>query len=117
MSEVFHDVIGVADFPADGKFVVAIGGWTVLVCQVDGAFYAVNDRCSHAASPLSGGRIRRGTVMCPLHGARFELATGNCVGAAYPRLRQFALQVTDGRIAVAVPDGPPGMEDIAVRAV
>lgn len=115
MSDSFHDVGAEADFPEDGKLVASIGGWRVLVCKVDGKYHALNDRCSHAASPLSGGRIRRGTVMCPLHGARFDIATGACLGAAYPRLRQFALRVEAGRIAVAVPDTPPGMEDIAIR--
>ena len=115
MSEALHDVGPEADFPEDGKLVAAIGGWQVLVCKVDGEYYAVNDRCSHAASPLSGGRIRRGMVMCPLHGARFDVATGNCLGASYPKLRQFAVGVSGGRIVVAVPETPPGMDDIAVR--
>ena len=116
MSEAFHDMIAEADFPEDGKFVAVINGWQVLLCKVDGAYHAVNDRCTHAASPLSGGRIRRGAIMCPLHGARFELASGRCLGGGYRSLRSFALRVADGRIAVAVPDSPPSMEDMPVRA-
>ena len=53
--------------------------------------------------------------MCPLHGARFEVATGRCIGAAYPDLRTFPVRVNgDGMIEVAVPDAPPGMDELPV---
>ncbi|MEG3124215.1 Rieske (2Fe-2S) protein [Sphingomonas sp. GB1N7] len=113
-SPVFTPVIAASDFPDDGKLARKIGGWHVLVAQVDGAFHAFNDRCPHAAAMLSGGRVRRGAVMCPLHGARFDLTNGACLGGAYPALRSFPCRVTDGQIEVAVPDAAPGMEDLPI---
>jgi nitrite reductase/ring-hydroxylating ferredoxin subunit len=53
-----------------------IGPNGVLVCRVEGALHAVDDRCTHAMAPLSAGRLRGGKVMCPLHGASFDVATG-----------------------------------------
>lgn len=67
-----------------------------------------------ACSYLSTGRIRRGAVMCPLHGARFELATGCCMGGAYRDLRTFQVRVVDGIIEVSVPDAKPAMEEIPI---
>jgi len=113
---VFTRIISEADFPADGKLAAAVNGWTVLVAKVDGAWHAYNDRCPHAASQLSPGRIRRGAILCPLHGAMFSLTTGSCVGGVYRDLRRFEVRVEDGHIAVAVPTTPPGMEDIAIKA-
>jgi nitrite reductase/ring-hydroxylating ferredoxin subunit len=52
--------------------------------------------------------------MCPLHGARFEVATGRCIGGAYRDLRQFAVREIDGTIEVCIPDTPPGMEELPV---
>ena len=112
--ETFHPVIAAADFPERDKLAVRIGGWHVLVARVDEGFHAFNDRCPHAASPLSTGRVRRGAVMCPLHGARFDLTTGQCVGGAYPALRAFACRVADGMIEVAVPAAAPDMADLPV---
>jgi len=86
----------------------------VLVARTEDGLHAVNDRCTHQAALLSTGRIRRGAVMCALHGARFELATGRCLGAAYRDLRQFALRVRDGMIEVSVPDQPPTMDELPV---
>ncbi len=114
MSEAWHSLITDADFPEDGKLATKVNGWHVLVGKTDDGFHAVNDRCTHQAALLSGGRIRRGMIMCPLHGARFELAGGACVGGAYRALRTFALRVENGVIQVCLPDEAPGMEDVPV---
>ncbi len=111
MSESWHPLIAESDFPEDGKLAARINGWHVLAARTDDGLVAVNDRCTHQAALLSGGCIRRGAVMCPLHGARFDLATGKCLGAAYRALRTFALRTTDGAIEVCVPDTPPGIDE------
>lgn len=97
-----------AEFPEDGKLAKELGGWSVLVLKADDGFHAVNDRCSHQAARLSPGRVRRGAIMCPLHGARFEVGTGRCIGGAYADLRRFDLRIADGIIEVAVPTAAPG---------
>jgi 3-phenylpropionate/trans-cinnamate dioxygenase ferredoxin subunit len=108
MSETWHDTIAENDFPEEGKLALEIAGWSVLIVRTDQGFSALNDRCTHQAARLSPGRVRRGAIMCPLHGARFEAATGHCLGGAYPNLRRFELRVEGGTIAVLVPDTPPG---------
>ncbi len=116
MSESWHKLIAQDEFPETGKLAAQVAGWYVLVAKTDDGFHAVNDRCTHQAALLSGGRIRRGAVMCPLHGARFEMATGRCIGGAYKDLRTFDLRVEDGQIEVCVPDEPPGMEEVPVES-
>jgi len=114
MSETWHTLIDAAEFPAEGKLAARIAGWFVLVAHDDDGWHAVNDRCTHQAALLSKGRIRRGAIMCPLHGARFEVATGACIGGAYPGLRTFPVRVVDGRVEVCVPDAAPGIEEVPV---
>jgi anthranilate 1,2-dioxygenase ferredoxin component len=114
MSETWHALIAADAFPEDGKLAAKVGAWYVLVGKGDDGFHAVNDRCTHQAAMLSNGRIRRGTIMCPLHGARFDLTSGACVGGAYRDLRTFALRVERGMIEVCIPDAGPGMEDLPV---
>lgn len=96
------------EFPAEGKLATELGGWSVLIVRTDDGYQAVNDRCTHQSAKLSPGRVRRGAIMCPLHGARFEVATGRCVGGAYPDLRLFPLRIEGGVIEVAVPAAAPG---------
>jgi nitrite reductase/ring-hydroxylating ferredoxin subunit len=114
MTETFTPIIAASAFPAEGVHVETVNGWRVFIAKVDDAFHAVNDRCTHAASILSTGKIRRGHVMCPMHGARFDLATGKCAGGAYAPIRTFPLRVVEGMIEVAVPAEAPGMADLAV---
>ncbi len=93
-----------------------VAGWPVLIARNGGKLQAVIDRCTHAASPLSTGRVRRGAVMCPLHGARFELATGRCLGGGYAPLMTFDVREdSEGWVEVAVPDAAPGQEHLPVR--
>ncbi|PEQ14435.1 (2Fe-2S)-binding protein [Novosphingobium sp. PC22D] len=112
----WHTLCAEADFPEDGKLARRLGGWSVLVVRTDEGYRAVNDRCTHQAAMLSPGKVRRGAIMCPLHGARFEAATGRCIGGAYADLRVFDLRVADGTIEVAVPDAAPGPDERPVGA-
>ena len=77
----------------------------MLVCRFGGEFYAVENRCSHRNERLSGGRIRRGQIMCPVHGARFDLRTGASHTDQLTRapICVFTTRVTsDGEVEVMV---------------
>lgn len=94
---------------------VVVDGWPVVVARVDGAVRAAINRCTHAAAAfVPGGRARRGVLMCPAHGARFDLADGRCIGGLYKPLRTFPCREADGWIEVEVPDVPPGPDEMPV---
>jgi 3-phenylpropionate/trans-cinnamate dioxygenase ferredoxin subunit len=112
----WHRLCHEAEFPEEGKLAAPLGGWRVLVIRAEHGLTAMNDRCTHQAAMLSPGRVRRGAIMCPLHGARFEVATGRCIGGTYADLRRFDLRVSDGVIEVAVPGALPGFDERAVGA-
>ena len=115
MSESWHKLIAENEFPEEGKLATKIAGWHVLVAKTDDGLHAVNDRCTHQAALLSGGRIRRGAIMCPLHGARFELETGRCIGGTYRDLRTFELRVEGGEIEICIPDEAPRIDEPPVQ--
>jgi nitrite reductase/ring-hydroxylating ferredoxin subunit len=58
---------------------VTLGGIQVLIANVEGQFYALDDLCPHLAVPMSQGGIKDRCVVCPGHGSQFELATGKVV--------------------------------------
>jgi nitrite reductase/ring-hydroxylating ferredoxin subunit len=55
---------------------VAVQGVAVLIANVDGKFYAMDDRCGHMNAMLSMGTLRGKTVVCPFHFAEFDVTTG-----------------------------------------
>jgi 3-phenylpropionate/trans-cinnamate dioxygenase ferredoxin subunit len=101
---MFLNAIRVDELEPGGTIGVELGGWRICVARDRDAFYAVIDRCTHQDSSLVGGRIRRGAIICPLHGAPFELATGRCLAQiAYAPLRSFPVRIEDGWVKVELP--------------
>ena len=61
--------------PGAMKWVV-IDRERVLIANVDGAFYALQDSCGHQQAPLSKGMLKGHVIECPLHFAQFDVRTG-----------------------------------------
>jgi 3-phenylpropionate/trans-cinnamate dioxygenase ferredoxin subunit len=57
-----------------------LGEYGIVVCRVAGRLYAVEDHCSHADTPLSDGALRGAILVCPLHGAQFDVRDGTHQG-------------------------------------
>ena len=55
---------------------VAIDRERVLIANVDGAFYALQDACGHRGAPLSRGTLLGHVIECPLHFGCFDVRTG-----------------------------------------
>ncbi len=81
---------------ADGDMeAVVADGTDVLVCRVKGTLYALEDLCSHADTTLSDGRLNGYKVVCPLHGAQFDVRNGEHSGPpAWCGVKAFA--ITEG---------------------
>ena len=69
-------VAKVSQIPNGGTHRVAIGGRDVLLCNVDGEVYAVEDVCTHDGGALDAGELEGCRIMCPRHGAYFDVTTG-----------------------------------------
>jgi len=56
---------------------IQAGGHDLLLCNVDGEFFVVENRCSHATSPLAGGRLEGCILECPMHGGKLDVRDGS----------------------------------------
>ena len=68
-----------SDLPDPGKALVKIGDRTVALFHVAGQFWATDDRCTHDGGQLANGRLEGYTIVCPRHGARFDVRTGEAL--------------------------------------
>ena len=66
----------ISDIPAGKMQKVAADGKEILVINVDGNYYAINDTCTHAGASLSEGTCEGTTITCGWHGAKFDCKTG-----------------------------------------
>jgi 3-phenylpropionate/trans-cinnamate dioxygenase ferredoxin subunit len=72
----FVAVAKVEAIPDPGSLLVEVGERLVVLVHSAGRFYALDDVCTHDGGPLSDGPICDGAIVCPRHGARFDLASG-----------------------------------------
>jgi 3-phenylpropionate/trans-cinnamate dioxygenase ferredoxin subunit len=88
---------------SDGRMTsVEVEGEALLLCRVEGRYYALRDRCSHAEQALSQGRLRGATVYCPLHGARFDVRTGEVLSPpATEAVKSYVVEEDDEGLFIA----------------
>ncbi|MEX2199182.1 MAG: non-heme iron oxygenase ferredoxin subunit [Burkholderiales bacterium] len=83
---------------------VDIGGRRILLANVAGRLYAVDDTCTHEEASLSAGVLQGELVKCPLHNSRFNVRTGEALEEpAEEDLRTYPVREERGRILVGVP--------------
>ena len=58
---------------------VFVKGAELLLCNVGGTIYAIEDVCTHDGGPLDQGELEGETVVCPRHGATFDVRTGDAL--------------------------------------
>ncbi len=56
---------------------VTVNDKKILLANVNGSYYAIDNVCTHRGCQLSKGKLQGETVVCPCHGSTFDLKTGN----------------------------------------
>ncbi|UDL91011.1 Rieske (2Fe-2S) protein [Mesorhizobium sp. PAMC28654] len=113
-----HPVASISDIPDGGRLKVDVAGRSIVVFHVDGAFYALADRCPHQGGPLSQGDqigelratvpgqhqyCRRNMIIrCPWHHWEFDIETGQSqIDPARIKVRRFETAVGNAPSCVA----------------
>lgn len=96
-------VATVDKFPQDQGLRVEAGGQKIALFRVGSDYFAIGDDCNHVGGPLSEGMIHEKTVLCPWHGAQFDLKTGsNVAGPGRGPVPSFPVRVNGNDIEVEV---------------
>jgi 3-phenylpropionate/trans-cinnamate dioxygenase ferredoxin subunit len=96
-------VCPVEELPPGEVKIVHAGQLAVGVYNLDGEYYALEDRCSHDDGPLCEGDVdlEEGVAICPRHGAHIDIRTGQArtLPAVFP-VDTFPVVVEDGIVKV-----------------
>jgi nitrite reductase/ring-hydroxylating ferredoxin subunit len=94
--------------PGSVKFVSA-GGKDLVISNVDGTFYAMDNWCTHEQGNLSEGQLNGDVLTCPDHGAQFDVKTGQVLGgpdgedpSSIPAEKAYAVKVDGADVMVDV---------------
>src|SRR6266513_2000932 len=72
----FIKVAEVSDIPPGTAKVVEVQNVEVALFNLEGQIYALDNMCQHAGGPLGEGKIKEDVVICPWHGYRYHIKTG-----------------------------------------
>jgi 3-phenylpropionate/trans-cinnamate dioxygenase ferredoxin subunit len=86
----------------DGQTVALTAGRRMIAVVRSGEhYYAIEDICTHDGAPLTGGEIEGAEIICPRHGARFCLRTGEALTPpAYEPVRVYETKIEAGHLWV-----------------
>ncbi len=104
-----HIIATVEEIPSGGRKIVEVGGLSIGVFNVRGAYYALKNSCPHQGAPLCRGNVKGTTlpskpgeyiwgrdgeiIRCPWHGWEFDILTGRSLFNPH-RVRVKAYEVT-----------------------
>lgn len=97
------DLAGVEELPEEGFIIREHRDTQILLARFEGEVYAVENLCSHAFARFDDARLVGARLRCPLHGADFDIRSGEALGRpARGPIRSFPVVVEQGRVIVDV---------------
>ena len=76
----------------------------IVVFRIGGELFAIADICSHDDGPLGDGDLEGYEIVCPRHGARFDIRTGKALALpAIVDISAYPVRVIDGQIEIGLP--------------
>jgi nitrite reductase/ring-hydroxylating ferredoxin subunit len=95
-------VLRLCELPSGQMRACVVAGREIVICHTRAGVFALDNICTHAHARLCEGRLRATRLVCPLHGAAFDVRDGRVLGApAQVPLATYAVRILEGTIEVA----------------
>ncbi|MGB8214871.1 MAG: non-heme iron oxygenase ferredoxin subunit [Anaerolineales bacterium] len=107
ISEVdFLQIAPAGELPEGERIFIEAGGKSIVIFNLAGNLYAIGDVCSHDNGPVGDGEIEEHEIICPRHGARFDIRTGKATSLpAVVDIPSYPVRVLEGMIEIGIPRG------------
>jgi 3-phenylpropionate/trans-cinnamate dioxygenase ferredoxin subunit len=100
----FVEIAPASELPNGERLFVDVGDKTLVIFHIAGQFFAIGDVCSHDDGPVGEGDLEGYNIVCPRHGAEFDIRTGKVMQMpAVVDIPAYPVKVVDGMIHVGVP--------------
>ncbi len=100
----FIQVVEAGQVPPGERILLEIDEEPIAVFNVDGKFYAIGDVCTHDNGPLGDGELDGYQIICPRHGARFDIRSGKAL--ALPAVIDtpwYPVRIVEGWLEIGMP--------------
>jgi 3-phenylpropionate/trans-cinnamate dioxygenase ferredoxin component len=75
----FIEIDQTDQIPAGSMKSFSFNGKTILIANIEGKYYAMGGKCTHAGGDLAAGKLEGKIVTCPRHGSQFDVTTGKSI--------------------------------------
>ena len=100
----YVDIVPASELPPGERLFVEIEGLPIVIFNIAGQFYAIADVCSHDDGPVGEGDLEGYCIVCPRHGAEFDVRTGKVISMpAVVDIPAYPVRVIDGMIQIGIP--------------
>lgn len=100
----YYSISAQSDLPPGDRLFLEIDSLPIVVFNIAGSYYAIGDICTHDNGPLGDGDLDDHQVICPRHGARFDLRSGEALTLpAVEPTPSYPVRVIDGKIEIGIP--------------
>jgi 3-phenylpropionate/trans-cinnamate dioxygenase ferredoxin subunit len=100
----YFKIVKPDDIPDGERLFFELDGCPIVLYSVNGEYLATGDLCSHDQGPIGDGEIEGDVVICPRHGARFDLHTGKALTLpAVADIPVYPVRIQEDYIEVGIP--------------
>jgi len=100
----YIEIAPVDQIPDGERLFVELGGKSIVLFNLAGKIFAIGDVCSHDNGPVGDGEIEKNEIICPRHGARFDISTGKATSLpAMVDIPAYPVRVVEGMVQIGVP--------------
>ena len=100
---VYYQILPADQLPNGERLFIDIGDKEVVLFNIAGGFFAIGDVCTHDNGPLGEGDLEGYEIICPRHGARFDVRTGEATHLPAVRATPYyPVRVKDGMIEIGI---------------
>lgn len=100
----FIEVASVQDLPEGERLFLEIDDQELVILNIAGHLFAIGDVCSHDNGPLGEGELDGHEIICPRHGARFDVRNGNVTALpAVEDIPAYPVRIKGDRIEIGLP--------------
>ena len=84
--------------PGARKLVFRPDGQSILLLNVEGEFYAMDNSCPHAGASMASGSCEGQAISCPAHGLKFDIRSGRCTASPGLLIPVYETLILEGEL-------------------
>jgi 3-phenylpropionate/trans-cinnamate dioxygenase ferredoxin subunit len=100
----FLEIAPADQLPDGERMFIEVEGKSIVIFNLAGTLFAIGDICSHDNGPVGDGEIEENEIICPRHGARFDIRSGKATSLpAVVDIPAYPVRVVEGIVEIGMP--------------